>query len=309
MARRLRATAPAAVLCCEISAAATFRLARYDGALALLDAPSLHHAAQDRLHGTTDPPSLHRRIVATKDAEIATAHHILTVSPIARETYVAAGVAEDRVHSVLLGADLELFTPPRETRSSDGPFRFVFAGARIRRKAFDLLVKAFEEAYRSRPDARLALVGPAGDAESALPRECHAGIEILGPVGQQELAEVFRRSHCLVLPSRNDSYGMVVAEALASGLPVVVSEMVGSKELVRPEETGWIVPVDDLDALTRRLLACVDQRARLAGMGPTCRTMAETASWEAYHRRFAELVRELLQAHREDTGRRGSPPP
>ena len=308
VARRMRAISPAAVLGCEISAATTFRLARRAGRLTLLDAPSLHHTAQDRLHGTTDPPSLHRRIVATKDAEIATADHIVTVSPIARQTYVDAGVAEDRVHSVLLGADLGLFTPPREERSAEGPFQLVFAGARIRRKAFDLLMRAFEEVYRHQPETRLVLAGPGGDAESALPRVGHPGIEILGSVDQQELAEVFRRSHCLVLPSRNDSYGMVVAEALASGLPVVVSEMVGSKELVRPEETGWILPVDDLEALTRRLRSCVDQRARLVEMGPACRAMAETASWHAYHQRFAELVRELLKAHRRDARRRGSPP-
>ena len=61
------------------------------------DAPSIHHATQDRLHGTTDSPDLHRRIVAVKDAEIALADHVLTVSELARRTYLDAGVPPEKL--------------------------------------------------------------------------------------------------------------------------------------------------------------------------------------------------------------------
>jgi len=127
-----------AVIACEISALATFRAARRLGIATILDAPSLHHAAQDRLHGTTDPPGLHRRIVRIKDQEIALADHVLTVSGLARDTYLAAGVPAERVHALPLGADLELFTPapafdgPGDRDEADG-FLFVFCGATIRR--------------------------------------------------------------------------------------------------------------------------------------------------------------------------------
>ncbi|HVS13031.1 MAG TPA: glycosyltransferase family 4 protein [Thermoanaerobaculia bacterium] len=295
VARRWRSVEPTAVLCCEISALSTFRAARRAGRVCLLDAPSLHHTAQDRLHGTTDPPALHRRIVATKDAEIALAHHVLTVSPIARETYLEAGTPEDRVHSVLLGADLELFAPPAAARPKTGEFRFVFAGARLYRKGFDLLVEAMSKVHARYPEARLLAVGPAGDAEGALPTG-HPAIERLAPRTQVELARLFGTCHCLVLPSRNDSYGMVVAEALATGLPAVVSDMVGSKVLVQPGTTGWIIPVEDQAALTERLLACVEEREKLIGMGAACRAAAATATWDKYRQRFAHLVADLIGA-------------
>jgi glycosyltransferase involved in cell wall biosynthesis len=307
-----------AVIACEISALATFRAARRLGIATILDAPSLHHAAQDRLHGTTDPPGLHRRIVRIKDREIALADHVLTVSGLARDSYLAAGVPAERVHALPLGADLELFTPaaanppaadsalPADPAvpAADGPgdrdeadgFRFVFCGATIRRKGFDLLLAAFDRVAAELPAARLRVVGPRGDAAGLLAGRDGARVTATGPVGQPELAAELRSADCLVLPSRNDSYGMVVAEALACGLPVLVSDMVGAAELVTPGRNGWIVPAGDAAALAERMAWCVRHLATVRGMREHCRASAAAATWPAYHRRLAELLRAILPA-------------
>jgi glycosyltransferase involved in cell wall biosynthesis len=86
---------------------------------------------------------------------------------------------------------------------------------------------------------------------------------------------------------------MVVAEALASGTPVLVSEMVGSKDLVTEGKTGWIVPVEDVNALGERMLWCVRHRDEVRALRPDCRKAAEAATWAAYHGRFADLIRSL----------------
>ncbi|HLX08569.1 MAG TPA: glycosyltransferase family 4 protein [Thermoanaerobaculia bacterium] len=300
-----------AVVACEISALSTFRAARRLGIATILDAPSLHHAAQDRLHGTTDPPALHRRVTRIKDREIALADQVLTVSELARDTYLAAGVPAARVHAVMLGADLELFTPGTAAGAtagrdgdgdsdsdgdgdSDDAFRFLFCGATIRRKGFDLLLAAFDQVAAAAPAARLRVVGPRGDAAGALAGRGGERIAVTGAVGQPALAEELRRADCLVLPSRNDSYGMVVAEALACGLPVLVSDMVGAKELVTPGRNGWIVPAGDAAALAERMTWCVRNREAVRGMRENCRRSAAAAAWPAYHRRLAELLRALV---------------
>ena len=282
-----------AVIACEISALDTFREARRRGMITLLDAPSLHHSAQDRLHGTTDPPALHRRIVRIKEAEIALADHVLTVSELARQTYLDAGVPAAKVHAVTLGADTELFAPAAGGEPEPRPFTFLFAGAAIHRKGFDLLLDAFARVAAAEPEVRLCLVGPGGDAAHLLDRAPAGRITACGPTDQPGLAAALRRAECLVLPSRNDSYGMVVAEALASGVPALVSEMVGAKDLVREGETGWVVPVEDVEALTERMLWCVRHPAEVRTMRDACRRAAETATWPAYHRRLAELVGRL----------------
>ena len=289
-----RARGATAVIACEISALATFRAARRRGIATFLDAPSIHHAAQDRLHGTTDSPRLHRRIVAVKDAEIALADHILTVSELARETYLAAGVPAAKVHGLPLGADLELFSPG-EGRRSDTDLVFLFSGATIHRKGFDLLLQAFDRVRAEHPHVRLRLVGPRGDEAHLLDRRGTDGIDVLGAVPQPQLAAELRRADLLVLPSRNDSYGMVVAEALASGVPALVSEMVGAKELITPGKTGWIVPIDDAAALAERMAWCAGHPDAVRALRDDCRRAAETATWGAYRSRLAARIGEILE--------------
>jgi glycosyltransferase involved in cell wall biosynthesis len=295
---RTTGTARGAVIACEISARVTFEEARRRGHLAILDAPSIHHAAQDRLHGTADPPALHRRIVAVKEREIALADAILTVSELARATYVAAGVPPGKVHALPLGADLARFFPGKKEQER-GEITFVFAGASIRRKGFDLLLRAFAEVARVAPGARLRVVGPRGELAHLLEGgERSERIVEVGPVAQEELARELRQADCLVLPSRNDSYGMVVAEALASGIPAIVSEMVGAKELITPGETGWIVPVEDVDALAQAMLGCARQPEAVRARSAACRRAAERATWPAYHARLAALIERLLEEGR-----------
>lgn len=291
-ARGLRGNGADAVIACEISALSTFREARRRGMATLLDAPSIHHAAQDRLHGTTDSPRLHRRIVAVKDEEIALAGHILTVSELARETYLAAGVPPEKVHAVPLGADLELFSPDGARKAGD--LVFLFSGATIHRKGFDLLLEAFGRVRAAHPAVRLRLIGPRGDAVQLLDRPGAEGIDVLGPMPQARLAAELRRADVLVLPSRNDSYGMVVAEALASGTPVLVSGMVGAKDLVSEGKTGWIVPVGDAGALAERMAWCAGHPEAVRALSGDCRRAAESATWPAYHRRLAELLEKIL---------------
>jgi glycosyltransferase involved in cell wall biosynthesis len=315
----LRGAGADAVIACEISALATFRVARRLGMATILDAPSLHHRAQDRLYRTTDPPRLHRRITRLKDLEIAFADQVLTVSTLARQTYLDAGVSAERVHAVMLGADLELFMPdaggaggagaPNGAETADGAeavaraarvescngFFFLFCGASTHPKGFDLLLEAFERVRNEEPGARLRVIGPRGEAAGRIegrPREKR--ISVSGPVGQAELAEELRRADCLVLPSRYDSYGLVVAEALACGLPVLVSEMVGAKELVVPGENGWIVPAGDATALAEQMVWCVRHPDFVRGLRGQCRKSAEAAAWPIYHRRLVELLCSVL---------------
>lgn len=291
VASRLPDAGADAVIACEISALDTFQAARGLGMTTILDAPSIHHLAQDRLHGTTDPPALHRRIAEVKDEEIALAGHILTVSELARRTYLDAGVPPEKVHALPLGADTGLFHPAEDREEEC--FTFLFAGAAIHRKGFDLLLEAFARVAAEEPEARLRIVGPRGDASHLL-RE-HPQVSVAGPTDQRGLAVELRRSNCLVLPSRNDSYAMVVAEALASGIPVLVSEMVGAKDLVREGRNGWVVPVEDAGAFAERMLWCVRHPDEIRAMRDECRRSAEAATWPAYHERLAVLMRSILQ--------------
>jgi glycosyltransferase involved in cell wall biosynthesis len=308
-AARLDRSGAAAVVACEISALSTFAAAKRLGMTTFLDAPSFHHATQDRVQPTLDSPGLHRRLAGVKDAELALADHVLTVSELARESYLESGFPGDRVHALPLGADLDLFEPRLGNVSppaaTTGEFVFLFAGASLRRKGFDLLSEAFRKVAAACPHVRLRVVGPRGDAADALAAS-EEHVTLVGAVDQPTLAAHLRNADCLVLPSRHDSFGMVVVEALASGTPAMVSSMVGAKDLVDEGVTGWVVPLGDQPALVDRMLWCARHPAEVRAMRPACRRRAEGATWEAYHARLVELMDTLVGGGVESRAPRGS---
>lgn len=298
VARRLDQCKAKAVVACEISARETFKRAKARGMITVLDAPSVHHEAHDRQYGYKEPSALHRRIQACKEEEIELADHIVTVSELAAATYLAAGVPASRVHAVPLGADIDFFTPGNDSEFANRPVRFLFVGATIWRKGIDLLVEAFCHVAKWRKDAELRIVGPKGDTFEVI-RRCEVpGVQWSPLMDQACLRDEYRKAHCLVLPSRNDSYGMVVAEALACGTPVIVSDMVGSKMLVREGECGWIVPAEDAKALVERMIWCIDNREQIFGMRRHARAAGASAGWPAHYERYAELMRYLMGAVR-----------
>ena len=300
VAARLAGSGASAVVACEISALDTFRAAKAQGMKTILDAASVHFAVQDRVSPLAEAAWLHARIVGVKRAEIALADHVLTVSEMARAGYVEAGVPIVRVHAVALGADTQLFGPGVGTmRDLSKPCTFLFAGATIHRKGVDVLLDAFANVRQSLPGkARLMVVGPRGDAHALLERPGIDDVVVRPAVAQAELAQIYREADCFVLPSRHDSFGMAVLEAMACGLPAIVSEMVGAREAITEGGNGWVLPVGDAPALATRMAWCVEHRAALAAMRPAARAMAERYSWEEYQKRFARVVAGILDGRK-----------
>lgn len=299
VARRLSGVAAAGVVACEISALDTFRAAKARGMTTILDAASVHHAVQDRVTPLPESPQLHARIVRVKRDEVALADHVLTVSGLAREGYLEAGVPADRVHAVALGADISMFTPG--TARHDDPSRpctFLFAGATIYRKGIDLLIDAFRRLHAQRPGrARLVLVGPQGEAHALIDKAGLPGVEVLPAMAQAGLVDLYRGADCFVLPSRHDSFGMVVVEAMACGLPAIVSSMVGARQVIEEGGGGWVVPMGDAAALSDRMAWCVDNRGALDGMRVAARAAAERYTWDDYGRRLVAVMKSVFGVH------------
>jgi glycosyltransferase involved in cell wall biosynthesis len=289
-----------AVVAYENSARETFRTAQEHGITTILDAASFHYGWQDDFYEPVEAPDVHRRINRRKDEEVALADHILTVSELARESYIDAGVPPEQVTSVPMGADLEAFTPPNTTESpNEEPFTFLFAGHASRRKGVDILLDA-SKTIRRRTENRFVLQFAGGVDDDLFP-ESHPAIERLGYLSREELAEAFRAADCLVLPSRHDSFGRVVVEAMATGLPVLLSENVGAKEVVDEGKTGWVVPAENAEALAERMLWCIEHPNALLAMSDAASATAQDYSWTAYRERVTDVIAAILNRHDEPT--------
>jgi glycosyltransferase involved in cell wall biosynthesis len=100
-------------------------------------------------------------------------------------------------------------------------------------------------------------------------------------------------SDVLALPSLSDGWGLVVTEALACGLPVIVTPNAGVSQIVHDNHDGYIVPVCRADAIAERLEAIYLDREKLAAMSRQAQLTAAANPWENYRTNFARVLRDL----------------
>jgi glycosyltransferase involved in cell wall biosynthesis len=149
----------------------------------------------------------------------------------------------------------------RQTRHArhgfDGSPVVVFAGRLVGFKQVDLLLRAFQK-VRCDPPATLMVLGdgPLRARLEAMAEQLQLGgrVRFLGFINPQDLPEWYSMADLFVLPSSDETWGVVVLEALASGVPVVVSDHVGCHaDVVRDPAVGDVVPALDEDALARAI--------------------------------------------------------
>ena len=188
-------------------------------------------------------------------------------STVVKAQLVADGVAPDDIVVVPYGAHPAVF--PKRTTPPPAQPRILFAGQLTLRKGLHYLLGALERV--GSPDWTLDCYGPLSD-ETTMDFERYAGdtpVHRHGPLPQSELAQAMARSTLLVLPSAEEAFGLVVAQALQVGIPCLVSDRVGAKDLIVEGENGSIVPFGDRDALAAALTHWTEH--------PT--TITETFDW------------------------------
>ena len=160
---------------------------------------------------------------------------------------------------------------------------FLFVGKFIDLKRPMLFVDAVAEAVKQNVEVAGLMVGdgPLRPATEARARALRAPVSFAGFLNQGAISRAYAAADVLVVPSAHETWGLVVNEAMASGLPAIVTEGVGcSDDLVIPDETGARFPVDDRAALARHLVALSDRR-RLQQLATGAARRIETFSVSA----------------------------
>lgn len=180
--------------------------------------------------------------------EIAAANLVLVPSKDLSAQMRSRGVEDARILRVPYGVDPGVFSiRKRADRSGAGDRLIVVCTAQISlRKGIPFLL----EAVRAAP-VELQIVGPVFDRE--IVRNVPDNVRLLGAVSAAELAEIYSQADLFVLPSIEDAFGLVVAEAAAAGLPIVTTFNTGAHELVG--EQGTVVEAGDAAALRDAILS------------------------------------------------------
>ncbi len=221
----------------------------------------------------------------------------------AKQHLLSRGVPETRIFFSPYSVDTSHFEVQKqqftreETRKklglSEHTFTFIFSGKLIPRKQICLLVEAFS--HIQHPErAALILLGDGEQREQVLRR----GQEILGErflfqgfVNQSQLGQYFLAADAFVLPSRYEAWGLVVNEAMQFGLPLLLSDMIGShKDLLQPGETGYLFKTEDVHALAQGLEKLMNDPKHAKVMGRNAEARIKDYSTE----RSAQGIRDAI---------------
>jgi phosphatidylinositol alpha 1,6-mannosyltransferase len=188
-------------------------------------------------------------------------------------------------HLMRRGVDSELFSPLWRTRGEDdGNFVLGYVGRLSIEKNVALLIGVERElAAMGLGGVRFVIVGH-GSEEASL-RAALARADFAGVLRGEELAQAYADMDVLVFPSHTDTFGNVVLEALASGVPAVVTDDGGPKYIVREGETG-LVATDE--GFSEAIATLVRNRALLRAMRLSARQYALGCSWDAVFERVYE---------------------
>jgi glycosyltransferase involved in cell wall biosynthesis len=209
------------------------------------------------------------------------------------------------VHVIGCPVDLDapqVETPPWPTVPA-GPV-VGFVGRLVPRKGALDLVKAAPAIRAARPDVRIVIVGddPYEDEESDYADAVRASDEVDHVGRVRAAASILGHLDVLVLPSRQEPFGTVVAEAMAAGTPVVATRVDGLPELVDDGVTGALVEPGDTAALAVAVLKVLENRE---AMSAAARRAAARFGSDAYAERVHDLLLDVLPGERAEERRRG----
>lgn len=209
------------------------------------------------------------------------------------------GIGKGRIVVHPRGVDVERFRPEFRDGFYEGlglarHFKILYVGRVSREKGLDVLAEAFRSVHAHRPDARLVVVGEGPYLEEMRTQTQGLPVTFTGYRQGQELAAAYAGADLFAFPSATDTFGNVVLEAQASGLPVVVTSEGGPREAMLPGRTGLVVAPANPQALALALLDLMSDRHRLAGMAREAREHAARTSFDQAFLRTWELYAEVV---------------
>lgn len=271
--------------------------ARYRGAPVV----ATFHAYADRAYTFSLLAPLVRSVWRRLSARIAVSE--------AAAMFVTSRFRQNGLRVIPNGVDTELFARAEPARLPEGR-RVLFVNRLEPRKGFGVMVQAFRRLATAHPDLVLVVAGdgPERDTIHRLPASVRERVVMLGNVPHDRLPSLHAASDVFCAPAiGRESFGIVLVEALSSGVPVVASDIPGYREVVRDGVTALVTPPGDSAAVADAialLLKDADLSKRLAEAG---RQAARRYSWDTVVGEIETVYREVVDEW-SDPGRGGTGP-
>jgi glycosyltransferase involved in cell wall biosynthesis len=277
------------------------RRAREVGGLTVCDRGSTHILQQERVlseeFARWELPyvSIDARTIGRELEEYRFCDRIVVPSEFAYRTFIEEGVPEEKLRRISYGVELGSFRP--EPKRDEG-FTVLYAGGVMVRKGLGYLLLAMQSSEMGGVKLRLAgTVTP--DGQSILERYPVAGIEVLGSVPRDRMSSVYSQASVLVFPSVNEGFGLVMAQAMACGLPLVATKETGATDLIEDGVEGFVIPSRDPEAIVEKVAYLRSNPDVLRDMGAAAaRRVRSLGGWNDYGTKMLGVYQDLRDSGR-----------
>jgi glycosyltransferase involved in cell wall biosynthesis len=209
-----------------------------------------------------------------------------------REQLLEHGFAPQRLFVFNRGTDVDFFNPKQRDEQfwskwgANGQLKILYVGRVSREKNLDTLLKSFLTQEDVRKRASLAIVGDGPYLEELRKTYKNQEIVFTGFLRGRSLAQAYASADVFVFPSTTDTYGNAVLEAQSSGLPAIVADEGGPKEIIAPGESGFALRGHDVTAWKETLHRMVFDDSLRRQMSTRARERAASRDWETAFREF-----------------------
>ncbi len=232
---------------------------------------------------------------------------IIALSEIqSRQLQQTFGVPSSDISVVYNGTDMDRFHP-RNREKQGRMFRneigvaqdesvFSFVGDNFGRKGLDTIIRAFGQDGIPNLNWRLVVAGKDNNTPYQKLAEEHGIGGKVKFLGRKDADIVFAGSDAFVFPTRVDPFGKVVAEAMATGVPPIVSDQAGAAELISHGESGYVLPANDPAQYAAAIKLFIQQPELRNQMGDKARQAIKPFTWQRAASETIEVYREVVHA-------------
>jgi starch synthase len=244
----------------------SFEWVRRHGGKTLVDAGNSHPAnfweilSEEHARWHSPYPPVARHWIDRSLAMMEQVDYVLSPSTYVTESFLARGFRSEQILRNVYPVNLDCFTPAKERRSKSRPLTLISTGMLSLRKGTPYLLEAFRIVRKEIPGVRLLLTQQIQDnVKPILEKYSDLPIEWSPSLPHEQLAARLRNADLFILPSLEEGLARTALEALACGLPIIVTPHTGANDAVIPGINGEVVPVRDPPAIAQAIMVWRDK--------------------------------------------------
>jgi glycosyltransferase involved in cell wall biosynthesis len=265
-------------------------------AIIILERGSAHIVEQAKLLVESETKVIiQKEMVAKEVAEYESVDIISTISLFAKKSFEMHNFPAQKIFVNNMGVDLREFPfYNRKIKTSQEPFVVGYVGVMSSQKNVKGLISATQKLVEKGFNIQLLLVGLVDNNSFDKNLLYQPFINYQGGQPQSKLHEFYKEMDLFVLNSLQDGFGMVILQAMSTGLAVIGTTNTGTPDVVKDNEQGFIIPINSDEILAEKIRFCYENREKCLEMGQNARKKVEKGfTWEDYGNRYVEYLKKL----------------